>query len=254
MRSGGDETPGRARERGSADPLVRAAVDNVTRHIAALSASEVVQLVLYPEPMAAWAATARIDESQVANLFRRHRRYVRVRQLLADRLGVPVSILAHLIDAAPAVPEAKRPTGHADVLRAAGLDPDARRPPIDWRTPPYPAYRDGTNPLERLALRSLAAGIASMPASRVIGYALWPESLSGFATRSQRFTLGQLLTTLSGLRRSDPIEVALARRLGVSHATLDAFILATRRDPYAPPPELREPAAIGGAALPGVLG
>jgi len=241
---GGGQAGGR-RERDGGDPLVRAAVENVTRQIASLSASEIVQLVLYPESLAAWASASRVDESQVANLFRRHRRYVRLRQILADRVGVPVSILGHLIDAAPAVPATKRPMGHADVLRAAGLDPDALRPPIDWRAPPYPAYRDGTNPLERLAVLNLAAGIASMPASRVIGYCLWPESLSAFATRSQRFTLGQLLSTLSGLRRADAIEGALARRLGVSRATLDRFIVATKRDPYAPLAETRAPMVAG---------
>ncbi|HWZ59836.1 MAG TPA: hypothetical protein VNW46_12755 [Gemmatimonadaceae bacterium] len=222
------------RERGPADPVVRAAVDNVARNLAALSASEVVQLVLYPEPLAAWADGAGVDESQVANLFRRHRIYSRVRQLLADRLGVPLGILAHLVDASPAPPAHQRPAIHAEVMRAAGLPIAEERPAIDWRTTPYPSYREGTNPLERLALANLAAGAASMPSSRVVGYALWPESLAGFAARSGRFTLGQLLTTLSGLRRADYIETALARRLQLSRAALERFIASSKRDPFAP--------------------
>src|ERR1700722_2127332 len=100
------------RERGVADPVVRLAVANVARNVAALSASEIVQLVLYPEPLAAWADGARVDESQVANLFRRHRIYSRVRQLLADRLGVPLGILAHLVDAAAGPPAHQRPAIH----------------------------------------------------------------------------------------------------------------------------------------------
>jgi hypothetical protein len=221
-------------DRTADDPIVRAAVENVRRHVAALTASEVVQLVLYPESLAAWATGAGVDESQVANLFRRHRTYVRLRQLLADRLGVPIAILAHLIDAAPAVPPSKRPVAQAAVLRAAGLGEWYERPPIDWRTPPYPAYREGTNPLEQLALANLALTAAAMPSSRIVGLALWPESLAGFAARSGRFTLGSLLTTLSGLRRSDSIESALARRLGTTRVELDRFIGATKGDPFAP--------------------
>jgi hypothetical protein len=222
------------RERGDADPVLRAAVDNVTRNVAALSASEIVQLVLYPQPLAGWAEGAGVDESQVANLFRRHRRYARVRQLLAERLGVPLLVLGHLIDAAPAPPSTHRSAAHAEVLRAAGLSVPDERPPIDWREPPYPTYREGTNPLERLALASLAAGVASMPSSRIVGYALWPESLAGFAARSGRFTLGQLLTALSGLRRSDSIETALARRLNVSRGVLDRFIASAKREAVVP--------------------
>jgi hypothetical protein len=62
---------------------------------------------------------------------------------------------------------------------------------------------------------------------------MWPETLAAFAARAQRFTLDQLLTTLSGLRRSDSIEAALARRLRVTHRTLDTFIRSAKRDPFA---------------------
>jgi hypothetical protein len=224
--------PARA-ERRADDPIVRAAADNVRRHLSALSASEIVQLVLYPEPLVAWAKGAGVDDSQVANLFRRHRRYTRLRTLLATRLGVPILVLDHLIDAVPAVPAAKRPAAYAAVLAEAGLASWSQPAPIDWTTPPYPPYRDGTNPLERLAMAVLPAAAASMPPSRVIGYAMWPETLAAFAARAQRFTLDQLLTTLSGLRRSDSIEVALARRLRITHRTLDAFIRSAKRDPFA---------------------
>lgn len=221
------------RERTNADPIVRIAVENIHRHIAALSASEVVQLVLFPESIAAWSTGAGVDESQVANLFRRHRTYVRLRSLLADRLGVPITVLAHLIDADPQVPPSRRPAALAEILAEAGIPWGDPRPAIDWRSPPYPSYREGTNPLERLALANIAVVVPAMPASRIVGYALWPESLAGFAVRSKRFSLGALLTTLSGMRRSDAIESALSRRLGVRQGELDAFIGATKRDPLA---------------------
>ncbi len=240
-------------ERSLDDPIVRSAVDNVERHIAALSASEVVQLVMYPESLAAWAGGAGVDDSQVANLFRRHRRYNRVRVLLATRLGVPIAVLDHLIDAPAAVPAAKRPPGYEAILSDAGLSGWGKRAPIDWGAPPYPRHRDGTSPLERLALAVLPLAAPSMPASRIIGYALWPESLAAFAARAQRFTLDQLLTTVSGLRRSDSIETALARRLRVTHRTLDAFIRAEKRDPVADlsAPEEGRARPGGGLAGPG---
>ncbi len=217
------------------DPIVKAAVENVRRHVASLSASEIVQLVLYPESLAAWSARARVDESQVANLFRRHRTYTRLRQLLAERLGVPFLVLAHLIDAAPTVPAARRPAAHAAILAAAGLPSIEDRPPIDWRTPPYPSYREGHNPLELLAAAHFAVTAPTMPASRIVGLALWPESLAGFATRSRRFSLGALLTALSGLRGSDVIEAALAQRLGVRRSALDQFIGAEKAPNAATP-------------------
>ena len=220
-------------ERRLDDPIVRAAIDNIGRHITSLSASEVVQLVLYPEALATWAAGAGVDDSQVANLFRRHRRYNRVRTLLAGRLGVPIAVLDHLIDSPPVVPAAKRPAAYAAILADSGLGEWGKQAPIDWSTPPYPRHRDGTNPLERMALAALPAAAPSMPASRIIGYAMWPETLAAFAARAQRFSLDQLLTTLSGLRRSDSIETAVARRLRVTHRTLDAFIRAEKRDPFA---------------------
>ncbi len=227
-----DAAPARA-ERRDDDPIVRAATDNIRRHLSALSASEIVQLVLYPEPLVTWAKGAGVDDSQVANLFRRHRRYTRLRTLLGTRLGVPISVLDHLIDAAPAVPAAKRPAAYAAVLADAGLASWSQPAPIDWTAPPYPPHRDGTNPLERLAMAVLPTAAPSMPPSRIIGYAMWPETLAAFAARAQRFTLDQLLTTLSGLRRSDAIEVALARRLRITHRTLDAFIRSAKRDPFA---------------------
>src|SRR5262249_42179475 len=154
----------------------------------------------------------------------------------ADRRGVPVTILAHLIDADPQVPPSRRPLGIAEILAQAGIPAGDPRPPIDWRQPPYPSYREGTNPLERLALANLAVSVPAMPASRIVGYALWPESLAGFAARSKRFSLGALLTTLSGMRRSDAIDAALCRSLGIRHSELDAVIGSTKRDPLAVEP------------------
>jgi hypothetical protein len=91
----------------------------------------------------------------------------------------------------------------------------------------------------------LPAAAPSMPPSRIIGYAMWPETLAAFAARAQRFTLDQLLTTLSGLRRSDSIEVALARRLRITHRTLDAFIRSAKRDPFAGESDARHDSIAG---------
>ncbi len=228
-------------ERQLDDPIVRLAIDNIRRHAAALSASEIVQLVLYPDSFAIWAKGAAVDDSQVANLFRRHRRYTRLRGLLAGRLGVPIGVLDHLIDADAVVPAAKRPAAYQAIIDQAGLGGWGTHAPIDWSAPPYPRHRDGTNPLERLAIAVLETAAPSMPPSRLLGYAMWPETLAAFAARAQRFNLDQLLTAVSGLRRSDSIETALARRLRVPHRTIDAFIRGSRRDPFADDPSNNAP-------------
>src|SRR5690348_5655083 len=103
--------------------------------------------------------------------------YARTRARLADRLGVPVTMVDHLVESRRPQPTALR---GADAAVAAWGDaaPPEEWPPIDWSTPPYPRYRDGTNPIERRAVRCLEADVASMPAATVVGLAIWPETLA----------------------------------------------------------------------------
>jgi hypothetical protein len=229
-----------SRRRSGEHPIIRAAFTNVVRNVAALSASEIVQLVLWPDNLAAWSRTVGEDDSQLSNMFRRHRAYTRLRRRLAERLDVPVSVLDHLIEATPALPMSRRAPAQDEVLADAGVAPFIPRPPIDWSAPPYPRYREGTNPLERLALRRLSLEILAMPTSRIVGYALWPDSLAAWADRSKRFSLSQVLTSLSGARRYPYVDAALARRLGVRVVTLDEFIRSTKPEPAATQPAPHE--------------
>ena len=231
--SGGGSTGAReasSTERGLDDPILRAAIENVERHVAALSASEVVQLVMYPESLAAWAGGMGVDDSQVANLFRRHRRYS-LRTLLATRVGMPISCRSS-DRAVVAVPAAKRPPGYEAVLTQAGLGQWGKRPAIDWGRRRTRCI--GTAPTRSSAWRWWYCRWPRRPCRRPgsSGTRL-AEEPRAFAARAQRFTLDQLLTTLSGLRRSDSIETSLARRLRVTHRTLDTFIRAEKRDPVA---------------------
>jgi hypothetical protein len=214
--------PGR-RERSTRDPVVERAIANVAANIG-------VQLAIWPQTLAAWARAAGEDESQLSNLFRRYRTYARLRESLALRLDVPPAALAHLIEARAALP---RP------YRRDALDDDAPDSPPDDGPAPLPAVRDGSNPIERAALARLAADCAAMPASRIIGLALWPETLTAWATRSAHTSPNQLMTALSGLRRAPRAEIELARRVGVSARAMDDFIASVK----APSRLLRPPLA-----------
>ena len=216
--------PGSSRPAGAVrapdDPVIRAAIRNVEANLAALSASEIVQLVLFPSSLSGWAAEADVDEAQVGNLLRHYRPYVALRAALAERLGVTQAILVHLIEARRALPASKRLPDAERVLRDAG---------IDWARPPYPLVRDGTNPLEQLALRRLELDAPAMPASRVVGLALWPETLAGWARAHGRCSLSNVLACLGGVLRHDYILDGIARRLDVSRTALDRFIAAEKR-------------------------
>ncbi len=220
-------------ERGAADPILRAAVANVAANLAALSASEILQLALFPDTLTAWAARSGRSAAQVFNMLRRTRPYGQLRLALAQRLEVPPALVNHLIDAEPAPPAAHRLPDRARILDDAGLPPERiDRPPIAWDRPPYPLYRDGTNPLERLALVRLRAEAPAMPGTMLVSLALFPDTIASWA-RGEGYHFDRVLSSLSGTRRFGYLDTALARRLGVAPSALDAFIRAARREPAA---------------------
>src|SRR5215208_7712571 len=96
------------RERSGRNAIERKAVLRVQQEIAAMPASLVVQLAIWPDHMAAWARGEGTSESVVYNMLARRKPYARVRQRLAQRLGVPMGVLAHLIEARRPLPAAKR--------------------------------------------------------------------------------------------------------------------------------------------------
>lgn len=220
-------------ERRLSDPVVRAAIGNVEANLRALSASEVLQLALFPDTLTAWAGRVRVTPAQVFNTLRRTRPYAQVRQALADRLEVPVAIVSHLIDADRGPPAAHRLPGRERILTDAGIAQDrVRRTPIAWDRPPYPLYRDGTNPLEQLALERMRTDAPAMPATTLISLALFPETIASWARR-QGYHFNRVLSSLSGTRRFGYLDGALARRLGLKAEALDTFIRGARREPSA---------------------
>ena len=76
----------------------------MARDVAAMPASLVVQLAVWPDDLAHWARAERLSESLVYNTLAARKPYTRVRQLLAARLDVPVSVVSHLIDARRPLP------------------------------------------------------------------------------------------------------------------------------------------------------
>jgi hypothetical protein len=210
--------------RTGANAIERQAVAVVRHEIAAMPASLVVQLALWPDEIATWARAEHTSESLVYNMLARRKPYARARERLAERLAVPVAVLSHLIDARRPLPTAK-------------LGPDDPRtpwpdaPPIDWAARPLPLHRDGTNPVERRAVRSVESDIAAMPASAVVGLALWPETLAEWS-RDQRLKSSVVWACLAG-SPSERVRSALARRLGTPPSELDALIAAARVEPRA---------------------
>jgi hypothetical protein len=223
------------RERTGRNPIERKAVLRVQSDIAAMPASLVVQLALWPDEIAAWARSEGTSESLVYNMLARRKPYARMRERLARRLDVALLVLDHLIEAARPLPLAKRaPPPEVGDLPPGPLPSELE--PIDWSVPPYPMHRDGTNPVERQAVRRVALEIASFPASAVVGLALWPETVAAWS-REHHFKASVVSATLAG-SPSERVRFALARRLDVRQADVDALIAGIRREPRATlPPE-----------------
>src|SRR4051812_20402345 len=149
-------------ERSGQNAIERLAVDVVRREIAAMPASLVVQLALWPDEVAGWAREIRASESLVYNMLAARKPYARTRALLAERLGASLAVVDHLIEARR--PQASTRGGPDDV--DGGMAPPD---PIDWSPPPFPRRRDGTNPIERRAVRVIERDVASLPAATVVG-------------------------------------------------------------------------------------
>ncbi|HEY0779628.1 MAG TPA: hypothetical protein VGD56_16790, partial [Gemmatirosa sp.] len=69
---------------------------------------------------------------------------------------------------------------------------------------------------------------AALPASTVVGLALWPETLAGWS-RDRKLPSSVVWAVLAGAP-SGPVRDMLARRLGVSMRELSALIDARRQE------------------------
>src|SRR5438067_3274821 len=163
------------RERDGHNAIERLAVEVVRREIAAMPASLVVQLALWPDEVAAWAREIRASESLVYNMLAGRKPYARTRMQLAERLDVGIGVVDHLIESRRATTSSRR-----GPLVTPAAESSESTEPIDWSHAPYPRRRDGTNPIERRAVRVVQLDAASMPAASVVGLAMWPESLSSW--------------------------------------------------------------------------
>lgn len=252
-----DHTDGpdpRPRERDGQSALERLAVARIAQDVAAMPASDVVQLVLWPATIARWAREHDVSAAVAYNMLARFKPYRRVRELLAHRLDVPGFVLDHLIDAARPLPAAQRAS--ADVERA--VPPPAAPAPIP-PTVRLPAVRDGSNPIERRAVWQVAHQIAALPASVLVQVVLFPETLAGWA-RARGSPAAMVYAMLAGGQPHPGLREALARRLGVSQSALALLLDAQRREPAHPspiveppsprplPPDDRAPSADGPAA------
>lgn len=201
---------------------------------AAMPASEIVQLVLWPETVAHWARDAGISTAVAYNMLSRFKPYRRVRELLARRLDVPGFVLDHLVDAARPLPS---------VLRApAASDPaDQVEPPTPPRgdaispTVRLPAQRDGSNPLEQRATWRVWHDAAALPASVIVQIALFPETLAEWARR-KRVPPSSLYALLAGTQPHPGARELLAQRLGVPTWALSHLLDRPRREPVQPAP------------------
>jgi hypothetical protein len=206
-----------------------------------MPASDVVQLVLWPDTIANWARGVRVSTPVAYNMLGRVKPYRRVRELLAHRLTVPAFVLDHLVDAARPLPTALQPP---DPLRPRGEPAEPLRldqpDDADALRLVLQALRDGSNPLERMAVQRVEIEIAALPASLVVQLALYPETLAAWARR-QSIPAPLLYSTLAAGQANQRIRHALAGRLGVAPRELDALVDAERQEPRATrPPQLAD--------------
>lgn len=106
------------RERDGSSVPERKAVYRVQTEIAAMSASMVVQLLLWPDQISDWAKEVNVRPSVVYNMLAGphsaspqwpYKPYHRVRELLAKRLGITKEQLDYLIDAPRPQPRSRTP-------------------------------------------------------------------------------------------------------------------------------------------------
>lgn len=215
--------------RSGTSSLERAALARARRDIAAMPASTVVQLVLWPETLAQWARAEGLQSAIIYNALHRVKPYRRIRERLARRLDVPRPVLDLLIDSPRPLASPLRPP--LPELGAANLPAEASAADDQ----PRPGWRNGAGLLERTALRRLEVDIAAIPASLVVQLALWPETIAAWARRewprSGAGAAALAYALLANSQRPDRIERALARRLGVDPVVLRALITARCPEP-----------------------
>lgn len=229
-------------ERDGRSPVERHALARLSADVAAMPASDIVQLVLWPQTLADWARDVAVATAVVYNLLAGVKPYRRVRELLALRLESPPEVLDHLVDAPRPLPSAMRAPDSA----TAAIGPQAHRDPAPPPPPPPPSadewrrsgrslpnVRDGSNPLEQRAVFHAWRNVAALPASLLIQLAIFPETLAAWARR-RSVPASMLYATLAGSHRNARIRDALARQLDVSTAALDHIIQAPRHEPAAP--------------------
>jgi len=232
--------PGSART--GAGTIERQALARVQLDVRSMPASDVVQLVLWPDTIANWARSAQVSSPVAYNMLGRVKPYRRVRELLAHRLTVPTFVLDHLIDAARPLPSAMQPP---DPLRPHATEPPVAHPLDDPSDPDsmrllLPTVRDGSNPLERIAVERVQVEVAALPASLIVQLALYPETLAAWARR-QNIPAPLLYSTLAAGQPNQRIRHALAARLGVSPKDVDWLVDAVRPEPRATrPPTLAD--------------
>ena len=221
------------RERDGASLLERLALGRLRQDVAALPASEIVQLVLWPSSLAHWARDAGVSSAVAYNMLARFKPYRRVRELLAHRLDVPGFVLDHLVDAPRPLPAALRAIADA-------ADPSPPPPPTAISpTQRLAGVRDGTNPLEQRAVWHAWRQAAALPASLVVQLILFPETLAEWSRR-RGVPASMLYAMLAGAQPHPGLRDGLARRLGVATHALDTLLDATRREPLGPPPALAD--------------
>lgn len=241
-------------ERDGRSPLERLALGRLRADVAAMPASDVVQLVLWPETLADWARGAAIAPAVAYNMLARFKPYRRVRERLAHRLDVPGFVLDHLVDAPRPLPAAQRalPADQAADLPASQGDahaPLAPPPPpaVVEPTVRLPAVRDGTNPIEQRALWRAWHDVAALPASVLVQVALFPETLAQWARRRE-VPPSMVYAMLAGSATHRHLRLALARRLDLPADAVDQVIDRPRREPArAHPPELPPPPGMAAA-------
>ena len=96
------------RDRDGSGVLERKAVYRVQLEIAAMPASLVVQVLLWPEKLTDWAREEGVTPALVYNMLGGFKPYHDLRHRLAERLGVAKGALDHLIDGRRPQPTARR--------------------------------------------------------------------------------------------------------------------------------------------------
>lgn len=131
--------------RDGSNPIEQRAVWRAWRDVAALPASVLVQIALFPETLAEWARRQRVPPSMLYAMLAGAQPHPGIRESLARRLGVATSAVNVLVDSerreptAPVPsplaepPDEERPPGRRgqahDVLRASRDDPSSDAPP-----------------------------------------------------------------------------------------------------------------------------